>query len=117
MSPDATNFARDRQARDIATIQSLVANKHGFTVSELTGPRRPAALALTRQIAMTVCREVTGASYPDIARAFNKKHHWTACYACHEVALRRTKDPTFKEQYAALLAQAMNFTATKSIHG
>jgi chromosomal replication initiator protein len=52
----------------------VTASRAGFTLGELVGRSRTGELALVRQVAMTVCRQYTDASFPAIARAFGRDH-------------------------------------------
>lgn len=96
--------------RDLVTIQTHVANAFGYTVDGLLAVGRREPLVTHRQIAMWLCREITGASYPDIAIAFRKGNHMTALFA-HQVvpnkllthAEMRIKLPKIKKAIAAAL--------------
>lgn len=62
----------------------LVADFYGITVDDLIRQDRRQPLALQRQVAMYVCREQAGASYPELARAF-ERHHSTIIHGVHEI--------------------------------
>ena len=48
--------------------------------------RRKAMLAYPRQIAMGLCRELTGHSYPSIGHHFGDRDHTTCLYAYRKIA-------------------------------
>lgn len=64
----------------IRAIQKRVAEQFGITTEELLSNKRNEAYAFPRHLAMYLCREFTGASYPLIAQEFNRDHS-TAIYA------------------------------------
>lgn len=53
----------------------------GLTIEELTGPSRGRHLVMARQIAMYLCRELTGLSLPKIGAQFGNRDHTTVMYA------------------------------------
>jgi chromosomal replication initiator protein len=57
-----------------AVILHVVAKASGITVEELLSTKRERRLARPRQVAMVLCRELTSASYPAIARVFRRDH-------------------------------------------
>ena len=70
----------------IAQIQARVASHFGFTMAELRGRRRYRRVSLARAIALYLAREITGASYPEIARRFGCLNHTSVIYAHRRVA-------------------------------
>ena len=67
-------------------IQAVVAETFGMSVQDLTSSKRTAEIALARQVAMYLCRELTGSSLQSIGEAFNKKDHTTVIHAYKKVA-------------------------------
>jgi len=53
----------------------------GLTIDELTSPSRGRHLVMARQIAMYLCRELTGLSLPKIGEQFGGRDHTTVMYA------------------------------------
>ena len=49
----------------------------GVSIEELTGPSRGRHLVMARQIAMYLCRELTGLSLPKIGAQFGNRDHTT----------------------------------------
>ncbi len=58
----------------IENIQKTVANYYHIKVSDLKSKSRKATLAKQRQIAMTVAKQLTNLSLPDIGEAFERDH-------------------------------------------
>lgn len=62
-------------------IIAQTANYFGLSIDELTGPSRGRHLVMARQIAMYLCRELTGLSLPKIGAQFGNRDHTTVMYA------------------------------------
>ena len=73
-------------------IIRAVAEYHQLKVSDLKGRRRERAIARPRQVAMYLCRESLGKSFPEIGREFGKDHS-TVISACHKVEELLSVDP------------------------
>lgn len=58
--------------------------------------RRKQRTAFVRQLAMYLCRSITGTSFPVIGRHFGR-HHVTAIYACRSVKRRMARQPVFRQ--------------------
>jgi chromosomal replication initiator protein len=94
-------FAERAEAITAARIQRVVAERLDLKVSELRSKSRQRAVAFGRQVAMFLCRELTGASLPEIGRSFGGKDHSTVLYACTKIAALEEAD----EDVARLLWQ------------
>jgi chromosomal replication initiator protein len=85
---------RSDRAPTMRNIQKLVAQHFDVVITELKGDRRTQRVARPRMIAMYLCREALGASYPEIGRAFGGRDHSTAVHACKRTAAwLETEDP------------------------
>lgn len=58
----------------VERVKSVVARALGFRVEALTGQDRHKSVAFARHAAMYLCRHRAHASYPEIARAFDRDH-------------------------------------------
>jgi chromosomal replication initiator protein len=65
--------------------------------------RRNRAVARPRQVAMTLAKELTDRSYPEIGDAFGGRDHTTVLHACKRVRALRESDMRIREDYANLL--------------
>ena len=54
-------------------------------MAELIGPSRKQPLALSRQIAMFLCRDLTDLSLPKIGAAFGGRDHTTVIHAVEKI--------------------------------
>ena len=65
-------------------LQRVVAEGFGLRRDDLIARCRTKEIAFPRQVAMYLARELTGASPPQIGRAFNRDHA-TVLHACRHV--------------------------------
>ncbi len=81
------DFVRVRQRRvSIATIQKVVAQHFGVPVDAMTSSVRTARIALPRQVAIYLARELTGASLNQIGERFGGRDHTTILHAHRKIA-------------------------------
>jgi len=66
-------------------IIAVVADHFGIDEKEIKGSRRLHEIVQARQIAMYLCRELLGSSFPALGRIFGGKDHSTALYAVNKV--------------------------------
>ena len=76
----------------------IVSQYYRFSVDDLLGPRRTQQLALARQLAMYLARQMTDLSLPQIGMALGGRDHTTVMYGCDKVAKRFESDETFRRQ-------------------
>ena len=86
----------------IDEITSAVCSFYNVNYKELMGKKKTKDIALPRQIAMYLCRELTGNTYPHIGTAFNGRDHTTVMHACMKVMKLIEKDARFKESIEKL---------------
>jgi chromosomal replication initiator protein len=79
----------------IAGIQAAVAAHFSLSVKELVSPSRSARLAMPRQIAMYLAREIAKAPLHEIGAAFGGRNHTTVVHACAQVQKRADHDENF----------------------
>ena len=73
-------------------IQKSVADFYDIKFSDMSSKDRSRSLAAPRQIAMFLCRKLTRASLPEIARSFDKTHA-TILHGCTAVQNRVQLEP------------------------
>lgn len=88
----------------IDNIMGTVSKYYNMQMKELRSPRRNRSLARPRQIAMSLARELTQHSLPEIGAAF-EKDHTTVLHACRTIAKLREEDQRVREDYENLLRQ------------
>ncbi len=64
---------------------------------KLLGTSRPKKIVIPRQVAMFLCRNELGESFPTLKDVFHKKDHTSIMYACSKVQKSIDEDPTFKQ--------------------
>lgn len=81
----------------ITFIKVMVSTLFDQALNDLTGPSRRAVLVWPRSVAMYACRQLLGASYGEIGRAFDRDHG-TVMYAVRGVADRMSVEPKAKAE-------------------
>lgn len=76
----------------IAEVQTVVAEMHAIPREALKSGCRKRIWAWPRQEAMMLARELTGHSYPSIARHFGDRDHTTCLYADRKIRAREETD-------------------------
>ena len=87
----------------IDNIQKTVAEYYKIRVAELLSKKRNRSLARPRQMAMTLAKELTNHSLPEIGDAFGGRDHTTVLHACRKIADLRISEARIKEDYSNLL--------------
>src|SRR5947207_8163536 len=83
---------QDDKAVTIDTIQKFVSDYYQLKFGELKSKNNSKSIALPRQIAMYLCKNLTHASLPEIGRSFGGKHHSTVIHSIKKVEeMRKTK--------------------------
>ena len=86
----------------IENIQKTVAEYYKIRVSDLLSKRRSRSVARPRQVAMTLSKELTNHSLPEIGDAFGGRDHSTVIHANKKIAELRTSNSKIEEDYANL---------------
>jgi chromosomal replication initiator protein len=81
----------------IDVIQQKVAEFYALKTADLLGKRRPANIAMARQIAMYLSRALTTQSLVDIGLAFGGRDHGTVIYACKSVENMMEQDEVIRK--------------------
>ena len=94
--------AQDKQV-SIENIQKTVAEYFKLRTADLLSPKRSRSIARPRQIAMTLAKELTKHSLPEIGNAFGGRDHTTVLHATRKIKELRDSDATLEEDYKNLL--------------
>lgn len=89
----------DRQV-SIDNIQKTVAEYYKIKVADLLSKRKTRSIARPRQVAMTLSKELTNHSLPEIGDAFGGRDHTTVLHACRKIAELRECDANIREDYS-----------------
>ncbi len=82
-----------------------MAAHYGLTVAKLTEPSREQKIALPRQVAMYLCRDLAEEKLQAIAEKFNKKDHTTVISAIDRVKSLIETEPVVAVAVQALVAK------------
>jgi len=87
----------------IENIQKTVAEYYKIRVADLLSKRRSRSIARPRQVAMSLAKELTSHSLPEIGDAFGGRDHTTVLHACRKIAELRESDGRIDEDCSNLL--------------
>ncbi len=94
--------AQSRQIT-IDNIQKTVSDYYRIKLVELLSKKRTRNITRPRQIAMSLARELTTMSLPEIGDAFGGKDHSTVIHACQTILSLRNSDTTIDADYKILV--------------
>lgn len=95
-------FAHEPQRRiTVELILKYVSNLFAVRVSDLTGARRTKDVALPRQVAMYLAKELINDSLMKLASAFGGKTHSTLLHAWKKIRERLENDEALRKQVEA----------------
>jgi chromosomal replication initiator protein len=86
ISDESTNISPDMILRAVASYFSL-------KPAQLKTKNNSRPIAVPRQIAMYICKELTHQSLPQIGKDFGGKHHTTVLHSVRKIDSLRKKDP------------------------
>jgi chromosomal replication initiator protein len=87
----------------IENIQKTVAEYFKIRLADLLSKRRSRSIARPRQIAMSLAKELTNHSLPEIGDAFGGRDHTTVLHGCRRVAMLRDTEKRIDDDYRNLL--------------
>jgi len=87
----------------VENIQKTVAEYFKIRVADLLSKRRSRSITRPRQIAMSLAKELTSHSLPEIGDAFGGRDHTTVLHACRRVKALREMESRVEEDYLNLL--------------
>jgi chromosomal replication initiator protein len=89
-------LAPESPAVTVETIQKLVADHFNLRVTELKSKTNSQQIAFPRQIAMYLCKKMTGCSLPEIGKRFGGKHHSTVIHGIQKIEELRKRGGEFE---------------------
>jgi chromosomal replication initiator protein len=110
--PITTDFAEETlrdllathaQAITVPNIQKITAEYFNVRLQDLLSKRRVRSLARPRQIAMTLSKELTEHSLPEIGEAFGGRDHTTVMHACKTIRKFIEIDPRMRQDWEQLI--------------
>jgi len=94
---------QDERAITIEGIQKFVAEFYQMKLVDLKSRNNSKSVAMPRQVAMYICKQLTNASLPEIGKSFGGKHHSTVIHSIRKVEDLRQSDGVFNNQINSLL--------------
>jgi chromosomal replication initiator protein len=96
----AKNILRDTMEDDdkpvtVDAIQKHVCEQFNIKLTDMKARKRTKEIALPRQIAMYISKQLTELSLNDIGKNFGGKDHATVIYAYKQIEDRRNKEEAF----------------------
>ena len=82
----------------IDLIQKVVSKYFDIKVEDLKSTKKSADIAIPRQIAMYLCRDVANMSLPKIGFEFGKRDHSTVIHACNKISKNVQEDPELNKK-------------------
>ena len=89
-------------------IISVIADQYGVTQEDIISKKRSREIALPRQIAMYLCRDMTQLSTTNIGRAFGDRDHTTVMHGCDKINDEMKANFAFKKRVEELAAMIKN---------
>ena len=100
--------ARDTRKITPELILGVVARKYDLSTDDLLSSKRSRDIAVPRQIAIYLCRELTELSTTNIGRAFGGRDHTTVLHSCDKIADQVKSDFAFKRSVDELMELVKN---------
>lgn len=83
-------------------IQKTVAEYFKLKISDMHSKKRSRNVARPRQVAMSLAKDLTPMSLPEIGEAFGNRDHTTVLHACRTISMLRKKDSVLNRDYLVL---------------
>jgi chromosomal replication initiator protein len=96
-------FALHEKLVSIDNIQRTVAEYYKIKMADMLSKRRNRSVARPRQVAMSLAKELTNHSLPEIGDAFGGRDHTTVLHACKQIKKLRGSSQDLAEDYNNLL--------------
>ncbi len=93
---------QDRQV-SLDNIQRTVAEYYKIRMTDILSKRRSRSVARPRQVAMSLAKELTNHSLPEIGDSFGGRDHTTVLHGCRKVKELRETNADIREDYKNLL--------------
>ena len=100
--------ARDTRKITPELILGVVARKYDLSTDDLLSSKRSRDIAVPRQIAIYLCRELTELSTTNIGRAFGGRDHTTVLHSCDKIADQVKSDFAFRRTVDELMELVKN---------
>jgi chromosomal replication initiator protein len=96
-------LAQQEKRVSIEAIQRRVAEDFSLRPGDLKVRSNAKSIAFPRQVAMYLAKQLTGASLPEIGRAFGGKHHTTVLHSVNKIEGLRGRDKELAQRLRKLM--------------
>lgn len=86
----------------MANIQKTVSNYYNIPVKDILSPKRNRPIVLARHVAMTLAKDLTNHSLPEIGSAFGDRDHTTVLHSYRKIRKLCDESKQFNEEYSNL---------------
>jgi chromosomal replication initiator protein len=93
----------DEKPVTVDHVQRIVCEHFALKLTDMKAKKRTKEIAMPRQIAMYLSKQLTNLSLSDIGKNFGGKDHATVIYACKQIEDKRTKEEAFNRMIENLL--------------
>ena len=104
-APTRLSIEEPKHVPSVQRIQQAVCSHYQIAATDLLSASRAQEFAMPRQVAMYLCRTLTGRSLPDIGRRFGDRKHTTVLHAARKIAAHLEHSPRLARQIEAIVAQ------------
>jgi chromosomal replication initiator protein len=91
----------------VENIQKVVADYYKIKVADMFSKKRTRNIVRPRQMAMSLAKELTDLSLPEIGQAFGGRDHTTVLHACRKIDELKQADSGLRKDYT-FLSQVLN---------
>jgi chromosomal replication initiator protein len=104
-------FSQEDRDVSIEKIIKRVSEHFRVKTQDLLGNSRSRSVAMPRQIAMYLSRELTHHSFPEIGSFFGKKDHSTIMHACRKIGKECEDNEEFRRFIEGMVQRIKNEAA------
>jgi chromosomal replication initiator protein len=103
LAHEVLRIDQTEKAITIESIQRFVSEYYQLKVGDLKSRNNSKSIAMPRQVAMYLCKNLTHASLPEIGRSFGGKHHSTVIHSIKKVDDLRKQNGDFNNLITGFL--------------
>ncbi len=92
------SFQHHATTLDYHHITEVVCSNYGVTEEEIMGRRRTREVAMARQVAMFLMRDMTNMSLPQIGEALGGRDHTTVMHGCNKITALFERDDALRRK-------------------
>lgn len=89
-------------------IMEVVCRRYDVEQADMLSKKRNREIAVPRQIAIYICRELTEMSTTNIGKAFGGRDHTTVMHSCEKVSAQMKEDFAFRKKIEELIELVKN---------